>query len=84
MARLGLSETPIKIRVTGCPNGCARLFLAEIGLIGRAIGKYNLDLMLERYVAENKAAEGSGDFLASVGIVDGERTPEIFHKAYSA
>ncbi|MBS3667844.1 assimilatory sulfite reductase (NADPH) hemoprotein subunit [Vreelandella boliviensis] len=112
MARHDLSETPINVRVTGCPNGCARPFLAEIGLTGKAIGKYNLylggdergqrmnrlylenidtatiidhlDPMLERYVAERKAAEGFGDFLVRVGIVDGERTPEVFHKAYSA
>jgi sulfite reductase (NADPH) hemoprotein beta-component len=28
--------------MTGCPNGCARSYAAEIGLIGTAIGKYNL------------------------------------------
>lgn len=44
----------------------------------------HLDPMLERYVAERKAAEGFGDFLVRAGIVDGERTPEVFHKAYSA
>lgn len=40
----GLSNAPISIRMTGCPNGCARPYLAEIGLVGRAPGKYNLYL----------------------------------------
>lgn len=40
----GLAETDIVIRMTGCPNGCARPYLAEIGLVGRAPGTYNLYL----------------------------------------
>ncbi|MEN0014931.1 MAG: NADPH-dependent assimilatory sulfite reductase hemoprotein subunit, partial [Solirubrobacteraceae bacterium] len=40
----GLREEPITIRMTGCPNGCARPYIAEIGLTGRAPGKYNLYL----------------------------------------
>ena len=40
----GLSQQPITVRMTGCPNGCARPYLAEIGLTGRAPGKYNLYL----------------------------------------
>jgi len=40
----GLLKTPISIRMTGCSNGCGRPFLAEIGLVGKAPGKYNLYL----------------------------------------
>ena len=40
----GLLQTPISIRMTGCPNGCGRPFLAEIGLVGRTPGLYNLYL----------------------------------------
>jgi len=40
----GLSDDDIVIRMTGCPNGCARPYLAEIGLVGRSPGKYNLYL----------------------------------------
>ncbi|HEY8159655.1 MAG TPA: assimilatory sulfite reductase (NADPH) hemoprotein subunit [Methylobacter sp.] len=40
----GLADDPILIRMTGCPNGCARSVLAEIGFIGKAPGKYNLYL----------------------------------------
>src|SRR5690606_260100 len=35
LARHGLSETPITLRITGCPNGCARPYIAEIALTGR-------------------------------------------------
>ncbi len=38
----GLRDDAISLRVTGCPNGCARPYLAEIGLVGRAPGKYAL------------------------------------------
>ncbi|WP_276731255.1 assimilatory sulfite reductase (NADPH) hemoprotein subunit [Bacillus sp. (in: firmicutes)] len=40
----GLREEEITIRMTGCPNGCARHALGEIGFIGKAPGKYNMYL----------------------------------------
>ena len=40
----GLRDEPITIRMSGCPNGCSRPYVAEIGLSGRAPGKYNLYL----------------------------------------
>lgn len=42
MASHGLKDDEIILRVTGCPNGCGRAMLAEIGLVGKAIGRYNL------------------------------------------
>jgi sulfite reductase (NADPH) hemoprotein beta-component len=42
--RAGLRDDDIVIRMTGCPNGCARPYLAEIGLVGRNPGLYNLYL----------------------------------------
>jgi len=44
LRKYGLETEPINIRMTGCPNGCARPYLAEIGLIGRGPGRYNLYL----------------------------------------
>ncbi len=44
LAAHGLRELPLSLRITGCPNGCARPYLAEIGLIGKAPGRYNLYL----------------------------------------
>lgn len=40
----GLRDEPIGLRVSGCPNGCSRPYLAEIALIGKAPGRYNLML----------------------------------------
>ena len=42
--RLGLGEEDITIRMTGCPNGCGRPYMSEIGLVGRTPGVYNLYL----------------------------------------
>ncbi|MFO3718401.1 NADPH-dependent assimilatory sulfite reductase hemoprotein subunit [Staphylococcus felis] len=40
----GLEEEDITIRMTGCPNGCARPALAEVAFIGKGPGKYNMYL----------------------------------------
>lgn len=45
LAKHGLAKDEnIILRVTGCPNGCGRAMLAEIGLVGKAPGRYNLHL----------------------------------------
>lgn len=45
LAKHGLADDDnIILRVTGCPNGCGRAMLAEIGLVGKAPGRYNLHL----------------------------------------
>jgi sulfite reductase (NADPH) hemoprotein beta-component len=44
LAKQGLKNIPLTLRITGCPNGCARPYLAEIALIGRAPGRYTLRL----------------------------------------
>jgi sulfite reductase (NADPH) hemoprotein beta-component len=44
LAAHGLSADDIVIRMTGCPNGCARPYLSEIGLVGKGPGRYNLYL----------------------------------------
>ena len=44
LAKNGLAEESIILRVTGCPNGCGRAMLAEIGLVGKGPGKYNMYL----------------------------------------
>jgi sulfite reductase (NADPH) hemoprotein beta-component len=40
----GLRNEEITIRMTGCPNGCARHTLGEIAFIGKSVGKYNMYL----------------------------------------
>jgi sulfite reductase (NADPH) hemoprotein beta-component len=44
LEELGLGDEEIIVRMTGCPNGCARPYMAEIALVGRAPGRYNLYL----------------------------------------
>jgi len=44
LEEVGLRDEEIVIRMTGCPNGCARPFLGEIAFTGKAVGKYNLYL----------------------------------------
>jgi sulfite reductase (NADPH) hemoprotein beta-component len=42
LAEVGLKDEEIIIRMTGCPNGCARSTLAELGFIGKGPGKYQI------------------------------------------
>lgn len=44
LERNGLRDKEIVIRMTGCPNGCARPMLAELSFIGKGPGKYNMYL----------------------------------------
>jgi sulfite reductase (NADPH) hemoprotein beta-component len=44
LEKVGLRDKEITIRMTGCPNGCARPYMSEIGLVGRTPGLYNLYL----------------------------------------
>jgi len=76
LAKLDLKEEPISIRMTGCPNGCGRPYLADIGLVGRSMGKYdlmlggdNLGTRLNKIYKESLAEE---QILNELG--------EIFHK----
>jgi len=64
LARHGLADDEITIRMTGCPNGCARPYIAEIGLVGRGPERYNLYLgaafdgsRLGKLYAQDVAAE---------------------------
>ncbi|MBX3746561.1 MAG: NADPH-dependent assimilatory sulfite reductase hemoprotein subunit [Verrucomicrobiae bacterium] len=41
-AELGLANEEITLRMTGCPNGCARPYAAEIGFVGKAPGRYQV------------------------------------------
>jgi sulfite reductase (NADPH) hemoprotein beta-component len=65
LAAHGIAEEEITIRMTGCPNGCARPYVAEIGLVGKGPGRYNLYLgaafdgsRLSKLYAEDLEHEG--------------------------
>jgi sulfite reductase (ferredoxin) len=42
LAKLGLSSEKFTLRMTGCPNGCARPYNCDIGLVGKAADRYTL------------------------------------------
>ena len=44
MQKHGVGGKPLLFRISGCPNGCSRPYLAEIALVGKAPGRYNLHL----------------------------------------
>ena len=69
----GLIDDPITFRISGCPNGCSRPYVAEIALSGRAPGKYNLYLgggfhgeRLNRLVRENIGEDAILDVLGGL------------------
>ena len=69
----GLHEDAISLRVTGCPNGCARPYLAEIGFVGKAPNKYALYLgaayngtRISRLVAPSITVEDAAKLLEPV------------------
>ncbi|WP_374310281.1 assimilatory sulfite reductase (NADPH) hemoprotein subunit [Methylocella sp.] len=73
LADNSLEAEPITIRMTGCPNGCARPYVAEIAMTGRAPGKYNLYLgggfhgqRLNRMYLENVGEEAILDALGEI------------------
>ncbi|SCW34803.1 sulfite reductase (NADPH) beta subunit [Sphingobium faniae] len=81
--RHGLTGEPITVRMSGCPNGCSRPYIAEIGFTGRAPGKYNLYLgggfhgeRLNRMVRENVGEAAMLDVLDdALGRYAREREP---------
>ena len=44
LVEVGLKDQEIVVRMTGCPNGCARPYMAEIGFVGKSPGKYQIYL----------------------------------------
>ncbi len=69
----GLKEDAISLRITGCPNGCARPYISEIGLVGRAPGKYALFLgakyngtRLNRLFAPSVTIDGAVEMLTPI------------------
>ncbi|NIA24599.1 MAG: NADPH-dependent assimilatory sulfite reductase hemoprotein subunit [Gammaproteobacteria bacterium] len=70
---LGIGEEGIRVRMTGCPNGCARPYTAEIALVGRRKGAYDVHLggstlgtRLNVLLAENVAEENLVSLLSPI------------------
>ncbi|MEX2123273.1 MAG: assimilatory sulfite reductase (NADPH) hemoprotein subunit [Woeseia sp.] len=80
LERHGLIDENISLRITGCPNGCARPYLAEIALVGKAPGRYNLFLggdaegwRMNRLAEENVDEQ---QILATLDLLFGEFVQE--------
>jgi sulfite reductase (ferredoxin) len=62
---LGLRDAPLTIRMTGCPNGCARPYTADLAFVGRSLGLYHVyvggglagDRLVDLYRADVPVAE---------------------------
>ncbi len=87
LAELGIPDEEITIRMTGCPNGCARPYTAEIAFVGRAPGKYQIYLggdksntRLNRLYKDNVMDSEIAIELHSVlkAFVDGRKEGESF------
>ena len=76
----GLLKEEIHLRMTGCPNGCGRSPLAEIGLIGTSYGRYNLhlggDRLGERLNVKYKEHLDEEDILKELDLLFGAYTNE--------
>jgi sulfite reductase (NADPH) hemoprotein beta-component len=94
LAETNLQDEQIIVRMTGCPNGCARPYMAEIGIVGRAPGKYQVYLggnegctRLNRLWKENVQEAALMDELRplfnrfSTERIGGERFGDFCHRA---
>jgi sulfite reductase (ferredoxin) len=70
MKRWGLAEERLSIRIVGCPNGCARPYTGDIGIVGRVPGAYSLYVggdfagtRLNEVIAERLDSDGLADAL---------------------
>ncbi|KAK6596087.1 sulfite reductase hemoprotein [Botrytis cinerea] len=87
----GMRQDSIVMRMTGCPNGCARPWLAEVAFVGKAYGAYNissikeeeiLEIMkplLKRYSLEREEGEHFGDFCIRIGMIKETTEGKTFH-----
>jgi sulfite reductase beta subunit-like hemoprotein len=68
---LGIDQTPLTVRMTGCPNGCARPYTADLAFVGRSLGLYHI------YVGGGLAADRVADLyradVRTEGLLDAVR-----------
>lgn len=76
--RLGIHDVPLTVRMTGCPNGCARPYNADIGFVGRRPGVYHV------YVGGGLSGDRLADlFAADVGVPDIIATLRVLLERYA-
>jgi sulfite reductase (ferredoxin) len=84
VASLGLEEERISYRMSGCPNGCSRPYLGDVGFVGTTLGKYDVYLggdftgtRLNELYARNVPIQGIPGLLrAPLEAFRNERRPE--------
>ena len=80
LEKYNLQDDGISVRMTGCPNGCGRSTLAEIGFVGTAYGRYNLHLgghhLGERLNKKYKENLNEEEILKELDIVLGKYTKD--------
>ena len=94
LARHGIADAPIHLRISGCPNGCSRPYLGEIALVGKAPGRYNLMLgadhrgqrlntLYRENITEAEIVEALDPLFAryAAGREDGEGFGDFLHRA---
>lgn len=94
LAAIGLAELDVHIRMTGCPNGCARPYTSEVGIVGRGKNRYDLHLggepvgvRLNRLFCENVPRTELVDVLRPVFVryrdarLQGERFGDFCHRS---
>merc|ERR1712176_1347407 len=83
----GLRQDSIVVRMTGCPNGCARPWLAEVAFVGKAYGAYNMYLgggyhgnrLNKLYRSSIKEDESFGYFVVRIGMIKPTTDGTNFH-----
>jgi sulfite reductase beta subunit-like hemoprotein len=63
LTALGVADVPLTVRMTGCPNGCARPYTADLAFVGRSLGLYQIyvgggleaDRVVDLFAADVKA-----------------------------
>jgi sulfite reductase beta subunit-like hemoprotein len=78
LKEFGLDDEPILFRMTGCPNGCARPYNADISLVGRGAGKYSLYMG-----GSQKGNRLAGLMLRSVALEDVPSTLRLFLERFA-
>ena len=84
LEELGLASERISFRMSGCPNGCSRPYLGDVGFVGTTLGKYDLMLAgdfngtrLNRVYASNVPIAGVPDLLRPIFVAfRSDRRPE--------
>ncbi|MFM7250510.1 MAG: NADPH-dependent assimilatory sulfite reductase hemoprotein subunit, partial [Planctomycetaceae bacterium] len=83
VAKLGLEQEAFTLRMTGCPNACARPYNADIGIVGRTAGKYTIllggrllgDRLNEHYKDVVPFEQLAGEITAVLACYKAERKP---------